>query len=84
MTPRTSRPMPDEPRPVILSGKRVGRPNSVVLSGKTGRTQDVASSRRDLGGEAASARGEPCTPPGRRPALTCLGPLTARSVPERF
>jgi len=47
----------------------------VILSGEHAGTGKVVSSRRNLGGEAAAARGP-------RPLVACIGPITADTARE--
>ncbi len=63
--------------PVILSGKDA--PSSVILSGHNAGAETDAPPRRDLGGEAGSARR---AGPGRRPLIACIGPITADTARE--
>ncbi len=63
--------------PVILSGENA--PSSVILSGDKAGAETDASSRRDLGGEAGSARR---AAPARRPLIACIGPITADTARE--
>jgi len=47
----------------------------VILSGEDVGAEDAVSSRRNLGGEAAAARGP-------RPLIACIGPITADTARE--
>ncbi|MDO8616823.1 MAG: uroporphyrinogen-III C-methyltransferase [Dehalococcoidia bacterium] len=55
----------------------------VILSGKDAGARRAVSSRRNLGGEAAPARGEEsASPERRRPLIACIGPVTAQTAAE--